>query len=61
MRHPYLAPFLFLAALVCFIVAWLLAINHVFHGGNEPAWVAGGLAFLAAGFLVRSLPGTPAP
>lgn len=35
-------------ALVCFVVALLLALS-VFDGGNYPAWIAGGLiAFVAA-------------
>lgn len=39
---------LLLAAVVCFAVATLIALNDLIHGGNYPAWVAGGLVALAA-------------
>ncbi len=38
------------AAVVCFLIALLLGLN-VFSGGNEQAWVDGGLLSLAASFL----------
>ncbi len=41
---------LLIAAIVCFLVALLLALG-VFSGGNEPAWTAGGLLAFAASFL----------
>lgn len=41
---------LLIGAIVCFLVALLLDVN-VFSGGNEPAWVAGGLLSFAASFL----------
>ncbi len=41
---------LIIAAIVCFLVALLLALN-VFSGGNQDAWTLGGLLALAASFL----------
>ena len=41
---------LVIAAIVCFVVALLLALG-VFSGGNEQAWVDGGLVAFAASFL----------
>jgi hypothetical protein len=38
------------AAVVCFVVALLLALS-VFSGGNETAWAYGGLLALALSFL----------
>jgi hypothetical protein len=44
-------PVLFIAAaLVCFVVCFLLAINAV-AGGNFSAWLAAGLAFFTAAHL----------
>ncbi len=44
-------PLLFLvAAIVCFVVALLLALS-VFSGGNEQAWVDGGLLAFALAHL----------
>ena len=37
-------------ALVCFVIALLLTLN-VIHGGNEPAWIAGGLVSFVAAHL----------
>ena len=42
--------FLFAAALVCFVVAFILAVGWV-NGGNYPAWVAGGLGLFTAAHL----------
>jgi len=39
-----------IAALVCFAILLLLALN-VISGGNETAWLAGGLLTFAASFL----------
>ena len=39
-----------IAAIVCFVVALLLALA-VFTGGNEHAWEVGGLLALALSFL----------
>jgi hypothetical protein len=39
-----------IGAIVCFIVALLLALA-VFSGGNQAAWVDGGLLSLALSFL----------
>lgn len=38
------------AAVVCFVVALLLALS-VFSGGNEQAWEIGGFLALALSFL----------
>jgi hypothetical protein len=38
------------AAVVCFVVALLLALS-VFSGGNETAWTVGGLLALTLSFL----------
>jgi len=42
--------FLLVAAIVCFVIALLLALN-VFSGGNEQAWLDGGFVAFAASFL----------
>jgi hypothetical protein len=39
-----------IAAVVCFVVALLLALA-VFSGGNQSAWVDGGLLAFALSFL----------
>lgn len=48
MRIPNLV--FLIAAVVCFLVALLLALA-VFSGGNEQAWLDGGLLALALSFL----------
>ena len=42
--------FFVVAAVVCFVVALLLALA-VFSGGNQQAWVDGGLLSLALSFI----------
>lgn len=41
---------LLIAALVCFVVALLLALS-VFTGGNQAAWVGGGFVALTLSFI----------
>jgi hypothetical protein len=43
--------FFMIAAIVCFVVALLIAVN-AFSGGNETAWEVGGLLALALGFTI---------
>lgn len=47
---------LWLAALVAFVVAALLGFG-VFSGAHAQGWLALGLVFVAAAFLVGSVPG----
>lgn len=42
--------FFLVAAIVCFVVALLLTLS-VIHGGNEPAWLVGGLLAFALAHL----------
>lgn len=42
--------FFLIAAVVCFAIALLLALS-VFSGGNEQAWVDGGLLAFALSFI----------
>jgi hypothetical protein len=42
--------FFLIAAIVCFVIALLLVLN-VFSGGNEPAWLVGGLLAFALAHL----------
>lgn len=49
LKNPRVA--LIVAALVCFVIAFAITVNWI-HGGNEPAWIAGGLT----AFTVAHLP-----
>lgn len=55
-RRSWLILLLLLASFVSFVVAWLLAINEVFHGGNPPAWGFAGLALLVAALIAERTP-----
>lgn len=55
-RRSWLIILLLVASFICFVVAWLLSIGHVFHGGGYPEWAAGGLAILVAALIAERLP-----
>ncbi len=44
-----------IASIVCFAIALLIAVGTV-HGGNEPAWIAGGLLTFAIAHLGPAWP-----
>ena len=55
-RRSWLIILILAVSFVCFVVAWLLSINEIFHNGNYPAWIAGGLALLLAGLVAERVP-----
>ena len=55
-RRTWFVILALLASFVCFVIAWLLSINDVFHNGNSPAWALGGAALLVAALIAERLP-----
>ena len=55
-RRSWLILLTLLASFICFVVAWLLSINEVFHNGNSPAWALGGAALLVAALIAERAP-----
>jgi hypothetical protein len=55
-RRSWLVILILIASFICFVVAWLESIGHVFHGSGYPEWIAGGFAFVAAALIAERVP-----
>ena len=55
MDRKLIVQLLFIAAFICFGMAWFQTAGWLFDNGNATAWAYAGLTVFAAGFLMERL------